>query len=182
LHDGTTGNVISTRGVLLQRDGDIVETDGISPVNFAGFPGGNYYISIKHRNHLGVRTTSKALLARTITTTYDFTNSVSKAYDGGGSPPNPPMATLATNVYGMYGGNANADRTTRKIGTPSVNDYSLFLAGVFSATSPGPTNVYRREDFNMDGNIRRTGSATTNDYSKLLSILGVANIITQPLF
>lgn len=182
LHDGSTGNVVSTRGVLLQRDGDVVETDGVTPLNFAGNTSTNYYVSIRHRNHLGVRTAATQLLLRTSSTTYDFTTAQSKAYDGGGSPPNPPMATLATNIYGMYGGNINVDRTTRKTGSATLNDYSLLLSGVNSAVAPGPSIVYRREDFNMDGNVRKTGSPTTNDYSKFLNILGVSNIITQPLF
>jgi hypothetical protein len=40
---------------LIQRDGDIVDVDGISPVKIV-LPVGSYYIVISHRNHLGVRT------------------------------------------------------------------------------------------------------------------------------
>jgi hypothetical protein len=40
---------------LIQRDGDIVDVDGISPVKIV-LPVGRYYIVISHRNHLGVRT------------------------------------------------------------------------------------------------------------------------------
>lgn len=182
LHDGLSGNVISTRGALLQRNGNVVDTNGITPLNFAGNSSTNYYVSIRHRNHLGVRTAATQLLLRTTSSTYNFTTAQSKAYDGGGTPPNPPMANLATNVYGMYGGNVIVDRAVRKTGSVTVNDYSLFLSGVNSALAPGPTSVYRREDLNMDGNIRKTGSPLTNDYSKLTGILGIFNIITQPVF
>ena len=179
LYDGSTGIVISSRSVLLQKDGDVVETDGITPVNFAGFSAGNYFVSLRHRNHLGVRTTATASLARTTTTPYDFTNDQAKAFAGLVS--NPPMATLGTGVFGMYGGNANSDLFTRRTGSASSNDYSLLLTGVGNVP-PGPTGVYSREDYNMDGNIRKTGSSTTNDYSRLLSILGSATTITQPTF
>ncbi len=55
LHNSSTGAVVSTRAALLQRDGDIVETDGVTPLSMAGNAPGSYYISVRHRNHLGVR-------------------------------------------------------------------------------------------------------------------------------
>ncbi len=50
-----TNNVIATRAGLVQRDGNIVEPDGI-PMNFKGVAAGEYHIAVKHRNHLGVMT------------------------------------------------------------------------------------------------------------------------------
>lgn len=44
---------ISTRFCLLQRDGDIVESDGVSPVRFPRIPG-YLRIAVTHRNHLGI--------------------------------------------------------------------------------------------------------------------------------
>ena len=49
------GTVLATRSALLQRDGDVVDTDGQSAVTFPVGPG-NYYLSVRHRNHLGVMT------------------------------------------------------------------------------------------------------------------------------
>jgi len=46
---------IATRAALVQRDGDIVDMDGISPVEFGNIPD-DYYIAVKMRNHLGVMT------------------------------------------------------------------------------------------------------------------------------
>ncbi|MEM9931568.1 MAG: hypothetical protein AAF840_17310, partial [Bacteroidota bacterium] len=48
--------IIATRSALLQRDGDIVDTDGISPLQLAGLPPNNYYLAIQHRNHIGIMT------------------------------------------------------------------------------------------------------------------------------
>ena len=180
LHNAGDGSVVTQRAALLQRGGSVVETDGISPVNLAGNAAGNYFISVRHRNHLGVRTASGIALAKTTNTNYDFTNALSQAYVG--SVTNNALATLATNVFGLWGANTNGDGFVRKTGSASANDYSKLLAGVASAAAPGPTGVYRIEDINMDGNVRKTGSATTNDYSKLLNILGISTIITQPTF
>lgn len=44
---------VAIRNALIQRDGDIVDTDGASPVTFP-VKGGNYYVHVVHRNHLGV--------------------------------------------------------------------------------------------------------------------------------
>ena len=180
LHRSSDGVVVSQRAALLQRDGDVVDIDGTSPVNLAGNAVGSYYVSVRHRNHLGVRSAATLALAKTTNTSYDFTTSLSQAFPG--AVTNNAMATVGTNIFGLWGGNSNTDLFSRKTGSASTNDYSLFLAAVSSVAAPGPTGVYRREDFNLDGNVRKTGSATTNDYSKFLSMLGSATIITQPSF
>lgn len=49
-------NVVATRSGLVQRDGDIVDLDGTSPVFFPDVTVDNYFLVIRHRNHLGVMT------------------------------------------------------------------------------------------------------------------------------
>ncbi len=51
--DETT--VIATRSGLLQADGDVVDVDGFSPLEF-NVPSDDYYVVVRHRNHLGVMT------------------------------------------------------------------------------------------------------------------------------
>ncbi len=48
--------ILATRSALLQRDGDIVDVDGTSPVTFECFKAANYHVAVRHRNHLGVMT------------------------------------------------------------------------------------------------------------------------------
>lgn len=45
--------IMATRSALLQRDGDIVDVDGVSSVNF-DVCADDYYVAIRHRNHLSV--------------------------------------------------------------------------------------------------------------------------------
>ncbi len=47
--------VVATRAALLQKDGDVVDTDGNSAVRFDTDPG-MYHVVVRHRNHLGVMT------------------------------------------------------------------------------------------------------------------------------
>ncbi len=57
LRSGTNPEtIIATRSALLQADGDIVDVDGVSPIAFPSVPSGNYYVAIRHRNHLGTMT------------------------------------------------------------------------------------------------------------------------------
>ena len=48
------GEVIGTRSALIQRDGDVVDLDGVSFVEFPGLNVDSCYVVLKHRNHLGV--------------------------------------------------------------------------------------------------------------------------------
>ncbi len=54
--------VVATRSALLQRDGDVVDVDGSSAVKFVGVAAGNYYVAVKHRNHLSVMTNTTVTL------------------------------------------------------------------------------------------------------------------------
>ena len=93
--------VLHTRSALIQRDGDVVDVDGTSALTFATAPGDNYYIAVKHRNHLGFRPLSSVPLGAT-TTTFDFTDNSVTMYGN-----RPALKQIATGVYGMYAGDAN---------------------------------------------------------------------------
>lgn len=184
LHNGTTGTVISQRAALLQRDGDVVDTDGTSPVNMAGNAAGSYYVSVKHRNHLGVRTPATLALLKVTTTSHDFTTAQAQAFPGAVS--NNPMATLGgtTTKYGLWGGNANDDNSVKMTGLNANNNDYLKLINTLGASTNTQSNVYSKQDLNMDGSVKMTGlNASTNDYLRLLNTLGSSTAtLTQPTF
>ncbi|CAN5494303.1 hypothetical protein BH10BAC3_BH10BAC3_01490 [soil metagenome] len=72
----TVAAVVATRSVLVQRDGDLVDIDGTSPVYFKNIDStNNYVVSIRHRNHLGLSSNpANALSIGLKSTTFDFTN------------------------------------------------------------------------------------------------------------
>lgn len=182
LHDGTTGNVVSTRSVLLQRDGDLVETDGVSPVNMAGNVIGNYYISVRHRNHLAIRSLGNIALAKTTTSVYNFTTAQTQAFPGAVS--NNPMATLNTGIYGMWGGSTNDDLIVKMTGLNANNNDYLKLVNVLGSSTATIPNTYSKQDLNLDGSVKMTGlNASNNDYLKLINVLGSSiSTISQPVF
>ena len=175
-----SSNVIRTRSALLQRDGDIVELDGVSPVKIDGVISDNYYLVVRHRNHLGVRTANIVSLSRT-SLTYDFTTGMSQAYKPGGHP-NDPMTVLSGTHYGLWGGNSNGNTNIRYSG-PS-NDQNQLLNTCLNGSKVGVlVGVYNSCDLNMNGNIRYSGPA--NDQNFLLNTVlsgSKTQVILQPSF
>lgn len=167
---------LQTSVALLQKDGDVVDLDGVSPVRIPA-EAGNYIFAIGQRNHLSVRTPNGAGLAlNEITATpYDFTTAMTQGHGTN------PMKQVQTNpaVFALWGGNTSLNNTVRMTGPPSINDYTVIL-NTLGAPAGIQSNVYSNSDVNMDGTVRLTGPASINDYSKLLNILGVyTNIITE---
>ncbi len=58
--------ILASRAALLQRDGDVVDVDGVSPVCVSGvssaLSSGMYHVAVRHRNHLGVMTNAAIML------------------------------------------------------------------------------------------------------------------------
>ena len=163
--------VVSTRSALLQRDGDVVDTDGDSPVTFSGAPVGNYYIAIRHRNHLSCRTRNTIPLHPTLDTTINFMDGSTRVV---GTNPLRAMGRF----FALYAGDANHDGKVAYNG--SANDRVAVLRIVGLNTVNNEYAGYYNEDVNMDGKVRYTGAA--NDRVLILSLVGlntVNNIILQ---
>lgn len=180
LHRTSDGAVVTQRAALLQRGGTVVETDGVSPVNLAGNAAGSYYVSVRHRNHLGIRTAAGLTLAKVSTTGYDFTTSLAQAFPGVVS--NNAMATLSGGKFGLWAGNGNDDLAVKMSGFNGNNsDYLKLLSTLGSNINTQP-GVYSKQDLNLDGTVKMSGfSANNSDYLRLLSTLGTnINVVTQP--
>lgn len=98
----TPSTVLYSRSALLQRDGDVVDMDGVSPLHFSKAPADDYYIAIRHHNHLGFRSMSSISLSSTASIV-DFTNNSVPTFGV------EALKELTAGVYGMYSGDANRD-------------------------------------------------------------------------
>ena len=177
LHRTSDNVVISQRAALIQRDGDVVDVDGTSPVNMAGNPAGNYFVSVRHRNHIGVRSASALALSR-VATSYNFTTAQTQAFAG--SVTNNPMATVGTS-FAMWGGNANGNTNVRYSGPG--NDESQLLNTCLTGNKALVLSGYLNCDLNLNGQLRYSGPG--NDESILLNTVLSGNkstVITQPSF
>ncbi len=142
----------SSRSALLQRDGDVVDMDGVSPVAFTA-PTGNYFLAIKHRNHLGVMTATPITFGPG-PLTLDFTAASTAAF-----------GTNALKTVGgrrcLWTGDATFNGQMKYTGAANDRDPILVRVG---STSPNNTvSGYFREDTNMDGLVKYTGSGNDRD-------------------
>jgi hypothetical protein len=175
----TSGNaVLQTRAALLQRDGDIVDIDGVSPVYFKNVDAASYTVAVKHRNHLAMAsnpTNFNQALTLTPNTKLNFTSNVATNLMGA---PNVNYFNNGT-VNMLYAGNANGNANVKYQGP--ANDRVTLLTDLGSNEST-ILNGYYRGDLNMNRVFKYQGP--TNDRVYLLStILGSSEsvIIQQAL-
>lgn len=127
------------RAVFLMSDGSLRDVDGTAGASFTGITPSNYYVIVRHRNHLAVMTSAQVALPNA--TTYDFTSAASAAYGTN------QLKQLTDGKYALFAGDMNAD------GLVTVADYNLY------GSNPSGINVYMPQDLNMDKLI------TVSDYN-----------------
>jgi hypothetical protein len=178
----STGTLIQTRSALLQKDGDVVDIDGVNPVFFKNLDAGNFVVTVRHRNHLGLSADLtnyvKALsIAKPIAANkFDFTGASDAQIFGDAQ-----AFYTSGAVKMLWGGNANSNGSSRYAGPSNDHSYLLSteLAGNGSAVISG---VYKSGDLNMNGNVRYSGPS--NDHSFLLNNVLSANgsaVISQQI-
>jgi hypothetical protein len=186
------GNVVlQTRSALIQRDGDIVDIDGISPVTFNGLADGNYCITIRHRNHIGLsidQTAGGAPKSLSETKSTAFTTNVidlrtqpdanlfgnAFAYT---SAAHPGLGTIRM----LWAGNANVNTGVKYVAPSSDNATILSQVLGFPGNTLGLFNYaaavgYFSGDINLNRTVKYT--APSADGSIILT-----NILSlSPLF
>ena len=153
--------VLASRSALIQRDGDIVDVNGTSDVSFNVVPD-DYYIAIRHRNHLSVMTQNAQALSMTATLK-DFSIAAGVAIYGGSAA----TKSVGTKLC-MFAGDATRNGQLRYTNTDNDRDPILSRIGGLV-----PTNTlagYYSEDLNMDGEVKYIG--TGNDRDLLLVNIG----------
>lgn len=74
--------VLARRAGLLQADGDIVDTDGVSPLLIDGISDGDYYVVVDHRTHISAMTLAPVTLTASGGSLIDFSAGPSYGIDG----------------------------------------------------------------------------------------------------
>ena len=164
LRTGTaSGTKVATRAAFLKSDGTIVDTNGVSPVIFAGLGDGNYYVVVRHRNHLAIMSAAAIPLSNN-SAFYDFSTSQSQAY-GTNS-----MKDLSSGAapYGMWMGDVNSDGVVKyNLGS---NDRLLIYNRIGNAGFNVNVAGYYNEDINMDGLVKY--NLSNNDRLLIYNVIG----------
>jgi hypothetical protein len=171
----TPGTVVARKAALIREDGQIVDVDGSSEVSISGVPVGNYYVVVRHRNHLGVRSATAIALSGTASL-YDFTTGQGQAFQDVGITTNGAMQNVS-GVFVLWGGNGNGNSTVRYTG---LNNDAGTVLGALGGNQVGTlSSVYSNADLNFDGTVDFTGA--NSDGGWLLSVLGnnQATVISQ---
>ncbi len=190
-------SIIATRSALLQRDGDVRDVvpqetnpalrtkyhdaDGFTYLRFDSTLAGEYYVSVRHRNHLGVMTNEAGLLSPKLTV-IDF---IDKEMNALGVHPMKIFATSSsrdengTITYAdtleqqMWAGDLNSDG--KAIYQGGQNDINEMFVNVISLQPLQAGELpldnyilsgYKRSDYNLDGNTIYQGPG--NDRQMLI--------------
>ncbi|MEO8068109.1 MAG: PQQ-dependent sugar dehydrogenase [Flavobacteriales bacterium] len=153
------GVILRTIAGLLQRDGDIVDVDGVSLLECAvDLP--TYYVAVRHRNHFGAMTAQPVAF--------------------GSSPVVLDMALASQLCYGtdarsntagvllLWAGNTILDPDLKYIGT--MNDRDPILSAIGGSVPTAVVQGYSMKDTNLDGLTKYTGNS--NDRDIILSNIG----------
>ncbi|MCB0107135.1 MAG: hypothetical protein KDE53_14545, partial [Caldilineaceae bacterium] len=157
---GNPATVVARRAGLLQRDGDVVSTNGVSAMDF-GDHSGDVYVAVRHRNHLAVMTANPVTLAPTVTV--DFTT-------GAGTYGTDAQTLLEAGVYGMWAGDAAGNGNVINAGPG--NDVNPILIKVLADAANANLSAnyivegYAATDVNMDGETIAAGPS--NDVNTVL--------------
>ncbi len=123
------------QAIFVQRDGDIVGLDGVSPPKIEGIRHGLYHLVIKHRNHIPIMSENPFLLTKA-GLIYNFT--LQDSYTGVAGFGQLP---LDGGVWAMFGGDADQ---SHEITGPDKSIWAP-LNGTFSR--------YLTADYNLDGDV-----------------------------
>lgn len=134
LRDATTPTtVLVTKSALIQRDGDIVATDGVSPLSFSRAPG-VYHVALRHRNHLAVMTGKTTALGLS-TTPLDLASVSTTTF--GTNASKSPTGTLPAQV--LWAGDVTFNGQIKYAG--SAKDRDILLQNIGGSVPTATRNA-----------------------------------------
>jgi uncharacterized delta-60 repeat protein len=159
--------VLATRSALLRSRGEVEDLDGRSSVSF-DLPPGNYFVAVRHRNHLGCMTAvPKSFVSGTVVV--DLTTSATATWGI-----NARKSYANFNTMALWPGDANFDGRIKYLG--ANNDRDVVLTTVGAATPQNiVSDVYHVADLNMNGDVLFEGLG--NDTELILQSLPNPNVL-----
>ncbi|PRY27025.1 hypothetical protein CLV58_13527 [Spirosoma oryzae] len=171
-----------TRSGLLLRDGTVLDTDGQAGLTFSSALADNYYVAIRHRNHLGAMTLQPISYAGTsAATTVDFiTMTDAQLWNASGYDGMERSTTTASSqtVRALWAGSTAASGKVKYSGAgsglPTLLSNIVNYPGGTAAFNYTNAYGYLNGDVNLDGRSLYIGNG--NDGAIILG-----NILAYPL-
>ncbi|MBK7085200.1 MAG: hypothetical protein IPH53_11235 [Flavobacteriales bacterium] len=158
----TPSTIAASRAVLLQRDGDVVDLDGVSTVGFAGLAPGSYSVAVRPRNHLPVMLSSSTpIVYGDAIASVDLTLPGTQVHDN-------DAHKNVSGVMVLIAGDITFDGTVKYAG--GNNDRDPILTRIGGTVPTATVSGYWREDVNMNGQVKYAGSS--NDRDPILNNIG----------
>lgn len=170
--------VVKGVSVLLQRDGDVVALDGVSDISLGMIPK-NYYVILKHRNHLGVMSAKPIALTET-GTSINFTQNTTPTYGSNA------QVALNNGSLALWTGDTNSNGQIRFSG--SNNDANIIKDAVLNDPSNGFNSAtytsigYLLIDVDLSGGGRFSGSDNDSNIIKDNVLQHPQNGFNSPTF
>jgi len=156
-------NVVATCSGLIQCDGDVVTVTGDTIIRFSNTRVGDYFVALRHRNHLGMITLNTESFTPATIPFVDFTFAFTPVVGSNSS-------IRIDNKETLWSGDLNSDGKVIYQG-PNNDIFYMFLhvlqdQGNTSFLPNYISNAYTNDDFNLDGSVIYQGP--NNDRAKLL--------------
>jgi hypothetical protein len=153
--------VVATRSGLIQRDGDIVDVDGISPLAFPLVGADSFYVVVRHRNHLGVMSLKKCSkdlidLTRTDMAVFDFGSRLNNGFDYTGLG---RKCDIQPGYCAMWAGDFDGDGKLKFINPNDDQNVLFFDVFAYPENQLNSANFnfgygYLQGDFDMDSKAK----------------------------
>lgn len=155
--------IVAARHGLVNQTGHVTEVDGGSAIGF-NVPAGNYYVAVRHRNHLGVMTATPVPVSGPSAvpwTGYDGVNFMVASTPTWGTD----AQKIGDNTYNyrvLWPGDVTRNGVVKYTGSGNDRDPILVAVG---STTPNNTvaGAYSSNDLNLDGQIKYSGTGNDRD-------------------
>ena len=158
--------VVRSVSALVLRDGDIVSAGGGGPIEVS-LPPGNFYLSVKHRNHLGTMTATAAVESGTINIVDFTTRTAAQLYNKPGG--DGLEQAVINGVNALRAGDVNADGQVYF--TAPANDRDAILS-ILGGNQFGYIVAYSGADVNLDAQVYFTAPGNDRDLLLALVLMG----------
>jgi len=169
---------VATRSALLQRDGDVVDLDGVSPVRFDNLSIDSAYVVVKHRLHLAAMTEVVSLtkmidFSDPETEMFDFGTTLVSGIDFTGLSQN---SNIKPDYRALWAGDFNSDGLI-KYTNPNDDINILFFEVIahpnnnLATTNFDFAHGYYNGDYDMNGKVKFDNPNDDTNF-ELFQVLG----------